>query len=42
VNCSQETIEALKADGADGYITKPFTPEEIQTALRSLFKIIEL
>jgi len=30
---SDELIEGVKADGADGYVTKPFTPETIQKEL---------
>ena len=30
---SQETIDSLIADGANGYITKPFTPEKFQEKL---------
>ena len=30
---SQETIDGVIADGANGYITKPFTPEKFQEKL---------
>ena len=30
---SQELIDNLMADGANGYITKPFTPEKFQEKL---------
>jgi two-component system chemotaxis response regulator CheY len=30
---ADELIESVKADGADGYVTKPFTPETIQKEL---------
>ena len=30
---ADELIEGVKADGADGYVTKPFTPETIQKEL---------
>ncbi len=30
---SQEIIESIMADGADGFITKPFTPEKFQEKL---------
>lgn len=30
---SQEVIENVMADGADGFITKPFTPEKFQEKL---------
>ena len=30
---SQEVIEDVMADGADGFITKPFTPEKFQEKL---------
>ena len=30
---ADELIESVKADGADGYVTKPFTPEKIQKEL---------
>ncbi len=30
---AEELIESVKADGADGYVTKPFTPETIQKEL---------
>ena len=30
---SQELIEGVIADGADGYITKPFTPDKFQKKL---------
>ena len=33
---SQELIDQLLADGADGYITKPFTPEKFQEKLAPL------
>jgi len=33
---SDEIIEALKADGADVYMTKPFTPEKLQDELAPL------
>ncbi len=33
---SQELIDGLLADGANGYITKPFTPEKFQEKLSPL------
>ena len=33
---SQELIDQLKADGANGYITKPFTPDQIREKLEPL------
>jgi two-component system chemotaxis response regulator CheY len=30
---ADEVVEGAKADGADGYVTKPFTPETIQKEL---------
>ena len=33
---SQELIDGLIADGANGYITKPFTPEKFQEKLSPL------
>ena len=33
---SQELIDGLMADGANGYITKPFTPEKFQEKLSPL------
>ena len=33
---SQELIDSLMADGANGYITKPFTPEKFQEKLSPL------
>lgn len=30
---ADEVIEGVKADGANGYVTKPFTPETIQKEL---------
>ena len=30
---SQELIDGVIADGADGYVTKPFTPEKFQEKL---------
>jgi len=33
---SDEVVEKAKADGANGYITKPFTPEKIQKELAPL------
>ena len=30
---AEDLIEGVKADGADGYVTKPFTPETIQKEL---------
>jgi two-component system chemotaxis response regulator CheY len=30
---ADELIDNVKADGADGYVTKPFTPETIQKEL---------
>jgi two-component system chemotaxis response regulator CheY len=30
---ADKLIEGVKADGADGYVTKPFTPETIQKEL---------
>ncbi|MBN1125650.1 MAG: response regulator [Sedimentisphaerales bacterium] len=30
---ADDLIEGVKADGADGYVTKPFTPETIQKEL---------
>ena len=33
---SQELIDSLLADGANGYITKPFTPEKFQEKLSPL------
>jgi len=33
---SQEVINQLKADGANGYITKPFTPDQIRDKLAPL------
>ena len=30
---ADEVIDGVKADGADGYVTKPFTPETIQKEL---------
>jgi len=30
---AEDLIEGVKADGADGYVTKPFTPETIQREL---------
>ena len=31
---SQELIDSVMADGANGYITKPFTPEKFQEKLK--------
>jgi len=33
---AQELIDRVIADGADGYITKPFTPEKFQEKLTPL------
>jgi two-component system, chemotaxis family, chemotaxis protein CheY len=33
---AQELIDSVMADGADGYITKPFTPEKFQEKLMPL------
>jgi two-component system chemotaxis response regulator CheY len=33
---AQELIDQVLADGADGYITKPFTPEKFQEKLTPL------
>jgi len=33
---SQELIDQVKADGANGYITKPFTPEQFREKLAPL------
>ena len=33
---SQELIDQVKADGASGYITKPFTPDQIREKLAPL------
>ena len=33
---SQDLIDSLMADGANGYITKPFTPEKFQEKLSPL------
>jgi two-component system chemotaxis response regulator CheY len=33
---SQELIDGVMADGANGYITKPFTPEKFQEKLTPL------
>ncbi len=33
---AQELIDSVCADGADGYITKPFTPEKFQEKLLPL------
>lgn len=33
---SQDLIDSLLADGANGYITKPFTPEKFQEKLSPL------
>ena len=33
---SQDLIDGLMADGANGYITKPFTPEKFQEKLSPL------
>jgi two-component system, chemotaxis family, chemotaxis protein CheY len=33
---SQELIDQIKADGANGYITKPFTPEQFRDKLAPL------
>ncbi|AQT66888.1 putative chemotaxis protein CheY [Anaerohalosphaera lusitana] len=33
---SDDLIESVMADGANGYVTKPFTPESIQKALSPL------
>lgn len=33
---SDDFIESMKETGADGYVTKPFTPEKIQKKLESL------
>jgi CheY-like chemotaxis protein len=30
---AEELIEGVLADGANGYVTKPFTPESIQENL---------
>ena len=30
---AEDLIDGIKADGADGYVTKPFTPETIQKEL---------
>jgi len=30
---AEDLIASVKADGADGYVTKPFTPEKIQQEL---------
>jgi two-component system chemotaxis response regulator CheY len=35
---SQEVIEGVMADGADGFITKPFTPEKFRTKLSPFVK----
>jgi len=32
----QDLIDQVMADGADGYITKPFTPEKFQEKLAPL------
>ncbi len=34
---ADELISSVKADGADGYVTKPFTPETIQKELAPYF-----
>jgi len=33
---AQETIDGVMADGANGFITKPFTPEIFQEKLTPL------
>jgi AmiR/NasT family two-component response regulator len=33
---AQEVIDQVISDGADGYITKPFTPEKFQEKLTPL------
>jgi two-component system chemotaxis response regulator CheY len=33
---AQDVIDGVISDGADGYITKPFTPEKFQEKLRPL------
>ena len=35
---SQDLIDGLMADGANGYITKPFTPEKFQEKLSPFMK----
>jgi len=36
---SQELIDSVMADGANGYITKPFTPEKFAEKLKPLLNL---